>query len=777
MNNKIWYNKFTDGWMNALPLGNGKTAAMVYGNPNTERAEINEESLWAGRRIEEKYGASKGLLDKMRNLLFEGRNEEAQAIARENFLSTPAVIRSFQSMGEVIIDFADHQDCWNYHKELDLSDGIFRVSYTKKATEYSGESFVSEKHNVFVYKMSVNEGKTFSCTIKMERGRDAYTSGYNNETIIMNGQLISCDDARRGPHSEDMRFAAMLRVQTDGKTTLSQNAIKVEDATYFIVFSAYGTNYNVKKYDIDESIDFKSVIEASVNDAIADGYDKIKNEHIKTHKSEFEKVSLNINDESKDNIPTDTRTQMIKAGEVDNSYYVLYFNFGRYLLLCSSGKLATLPANLQGIWCNGYAPPWNSDYHTNINIQMNYWPALPLNMSNTMKPYEHFMKMISMAGEDTARKLYDAKGWVIHHTTDIFARTGIHDSGDVGFFPMAAPWLCLNLWEKFEFENDIEFLKDCYPIFKGACEFLLDFLIEDKDGNLVTNPSNSPENKFYYELEGEVKSSFFTYGATIDFEIIYAIFTRMIYACELLGKDAELADQMKLTLSKLPPLKISNRYGTICEWIEDYEEVEIGHRHISHLFGLYPADQINETNPEIFEAAKKTIERRISHGGGATGWSRAWIINFYARLKDGNAALDNLKCLMSKSTAENLFDMHPPFQIDGNFGSIAGISEMLLQSHLGEPGARIIEFLPSLPDDWKSGSINGIKARGNFEISLNWTDGKMTFANVKALCENDFRFKQNQRSIFASADLHFAEENGIISIHMEKDESITINFK
>lgn len=251
----------------------------------------------------------------------------------------------------------------------------------------------------------------------------------------------------------------------------------------------------------------------------------------------------------------------------------------------------------------------------------------------------------------------------------------------------------------------------------------------------------------------------------------------MIYACELLGKDAELADQMKLTLSKLPPLKISNRYGTICEWIEDYEEVEIGHRHISHLFGLYPADQINETNPEIFEAAKKTIERRISHGGGATGWSRAWIINFYARLKDGNAALDNLKCLMSKSTAENLFDMHPPFQIDGNFGSIAGISEMLLQSHLGEPGARIIEFLPSLPDDWKSGSINGIKARGNFEISLNWTDGKMTFANVKALCENDFRFKQNQRSIFASADLHFAEENGIISIHMEKDESITINFK
>ncbi|MBQ3573508.1 MAG: glycoside hydrolase family 95 protein, partial [Clostridia bacterium] len=386
-------------------------------------------------------------------------------------------------------------------------------------------------------------------------------------------------------------------------------------------------------------------------------------------------------------------------------------------------------------------------------------------------------KMISEAGKDTAKKLYDAMGWVIHHTTDIFGRTGIHDSGDVGFFPMAAPWLCLNLWEKFEFENDIEFLKDSYPIFKGACEFLLDFLTEDNKGNLVTNPSNSPENKFYYNQGGEITTSFFTYGATIDFEIIYAIFTRMIYACELLGKDAELAEQMKFTLSKLPPLKISRRYGTICEWIEDYEEVEPGHRHISHLFGLYPADQINETNPEIFEAAKRTIERRTSHGGGATGWSRAWIINFYARLKDGNVALDNLKYLMSNSTAENLFDMHPPFQIDGNFGSIAGISEMLLQSHLGEPGTRIIEFLPALPDEWKNGSISGIKARGNFEISINWANGKASSVSVLALCDNDFRFKQNQRSSFVSADLPYAETDGIISIHMKNGEMATINFK
>ncbi len=441
----------------------------------------------------------------------------------------------------------------------------------------------------------------------------------------------------------------------------------------------------------------------------------------------------------------------------------------------AAGKNARLPANLQGIWCHGFRPPWGSDFHTNINLQMNYWPAGCANLSDTEKPFINFMKMVSSFGEKTAKDLFGAKGWVINHTSDAFGRTGVHDSVDCGFFPMAGPWLCLNLWEHYEYTGDKEYLEEIYPLLKGACEFVKDYLIEDKNGQLVTSPSNSPENRFYYtDVNGKKKDSMLTHGATIDFQIIDALFTRTAYACGLLEDDADFVKSLEAVMSKLPPMRVSERYGTVREWIKDYEETEPGHRHISQLFGLYPADIINEQNTEIYEAAKKTIARRIENGGGATGWSRAWTVCFYARLKDGNNAEKHISYLLKECTAYNLFDIHPPFQIDGNFGGVAGITEMLIQSHLGTTDNRIIELLPALPDSWKNGRINGVKARGNFTFDIEWKNGKLIAATVYAAASGTLKLKLNDRTDTPKENCLI--ENGILKAEMSAGEILRFTF-
>ena len=774
MSTKIFHNTYIRDWMRAFPIGNGRVGGMFYGDPHTETIEINEESLWSGKQLEESYVTDKENLAKIRELLFNEDFVGAEQLCKDTLLATPPRVRSYESFGEIIVDYADKSSYSDYRKELELNDAVVSVSYTKSGVKYKSEAFVSEKYDCLCYKMTT-DGK-FSCSITMKRAQDAFTSVIDSSTLVLNGRIVCQTDEEHGEGFEGMSFGAKLYVKSDGILSFDKTHIFVKDATTFTVYGAFATNYDVEKFDFDDSIDYRKKLSDTVNVVKNVAFDDVKKTHVTDHKKRFDKVFFELDGEKYEDVPTDERLRRIREENAsDNDFYTLYYNFGRYLLIESSGKNAVLPANLQGIWCNGFTPPWGSDYHTNINLQMNYWCADNTNMSETFRPYVHFMKMISSFGKDTADKLFGCGGWAINHTTDIFGRTGVHDLVGCGFFPMAAPWLCLNLWEHYEYTCENAYLEEIYPILKGSCVFLKDYLVE-KDGYLVTAPSNSPENSFsYYDASGERKISAFTYGATIDFEIIYALFTRTAYACELLGIDTDFAKSLSDILDKLPPLKISERYGTICEWIKDYEEVEPGHRHISHLFGLYPADQINETNPEIYEAAKKTIDRRLSHGGAATGWSRAWVINFFARLKDGAKAYENLRQLMRISTADNLFDMHPPFQIDGNFGGVAGITEMLIQSHLGTPDNRITELLPALPNEWKKGSICGIKARGGFAFDIEWKDGKLTKAYAFSEKKNTLRLKVSE-GMKVVADKKYTLSDGILSMDFDVGEGVEIEF-
>lgn len=720
---QLWYNSPAKLWTDAMPIGNGRLGAMVFGRYDHERIQLNEESIWAGSQINNNNPQAAIHLPEIQKALFASEFKKALELSSRYLVGTPPRIRSYQPLGDLFINYALKEEIKHYKRSLTLNTGITSTSYTIGENKIIQEVFASAVQDVIV--VSIHASQPIDLEFFLSRERDTYEYKVKGNRTWFNGQIVDREDPQSGPGGQHMRFSAVAEIShTDGNvasfTTDTSAGYRLKAIRNLVLLITAATNYNFEQLNFEPSMDPLLKCFTILDEASNISETTLKRNHIKDHRSLFDRVNFNLGEVHYNNLPTNERLERVKAGNFDPGLIVLYYQFGRYLLMASSRKPGKLPANLQGIWNESYNAPWNSDFHTNINLQMNYWPAETGNLPETLIPLSHFISKLTVPGSITAQEMYKAKGWTVHHLTDVFGRTAVAD-GVWGVSPMAGPWMTFPLYRHFEFTGDKSYLlKTAYPIIKGSIEFVLDFLIHSPKGYLVTNPSHSPENTFYVPGTNRTEKSQLCYGSTIDIEIIQGLFNNFIQAAELLETDAELIKQVKQAQRQLPPLKIGIN-GTIQEWIEDYEEVEPGHRHMSHLLALYPLHLISSKTPDLFNAARKTIERRLANGGGHTGWSKAWIINFYARLLDGEQCGIQLQSLFKTSTLPSLLSTHPPFQIDGNFGGAAGIAEMLMQSHNNE-----IHVLPALPPAWQKGYINGLRARGGYTVNLRWEEGRLT---------------------------------------------------
>ena len=785
-----------NGWDYALPLGNGRLGAMIFGGVNHERIQLNEETLWGGYKITGDNPNSGKSLDKIRDLLFQGKVEEATGVAEKNFLGIPRFLDSYQSLSDLFIDIPNNsQKFENYYRDLNVDSAIATVRYTAGNKKFTREMFASHPNQVIVMKYKCNAKASLNMRLTMLREKDAntYSVVNDNSILIQSGQIMAFDSIAN--INKGQKFQTQIKVINIGGSLESKDGfLTIKDADEVMILIVAATNY----YGGNPA----QICNTYLDNVKNISYNQLKSTHIKDYTALYNRTKIQLGKGGAMDLPTDERIANGAKGIYDAYLSELAFNFGRYLLI-SSSRPGDLPANLQGLWCQHNVAPWNSDYHANVNLQMNYWGAEVGNLSECHLPLFDLIDSIAIAGVNTAKTSYNANGWLMHHATDAYWRTSPVDGGVVGIWPFGGAWLTRHLWEHYLYTGDKKFLQNrAYPLMKGSAQFFLDFLVKMPkgmafEGKWVTNPSHSPENA--YQDENGVQSMF-TYGATMDLQIIHDLFTNCIQAIDAMngktGKtDLVFKKRLESTLINLVPLQISKRTGKIQEWIKDYKELELGHRHFSHLYGVFPGNQItpNKT-PDLATAAALTIDARLKgnpnwkieeannkypsfdsyiNGDSGGNWQRTWLTALWARLGNSEKAFDSHKRQFNKIIMPNLLG-DGRVQLDGSLGMIGAISEMLMQSH-----ESFLNILPALPKAWPTGFVSGIKARGGYTIDLAWENSLLK--NIKVLSANDSncKIKLNKAKISkitsGNKPIKFTVSNKLIIFKTERNKIYTVH--
>ncbi len=739
----LWYDEPAPAWNQALPVGNGRLGAMVFGGIERERIQLNEETLWSGGPYDPVVEGAHEALPEIRRHLFAGDFERAHDLFGRTMMGVPYEMMKYQPFADLWLDFPGHEEATDYVRELDLAEGVVTVSYVVDGTTYRREVFSSAVDQVVAVRITADRPGAVTFSANLHGVRNPAHSNYGTDYFLMDG--LPPNELRVTGKSSDylgiegsLRYEGRVRARISGGTSaVDYRTLHVRNADEAVLLFAAATSFVDYK---DVSADPAARVEATLAGVGDRTWEAMRAEHVAEHRSWFDRVTLSLGGPSAaTTLPTDERIERF-ADHPDPGLAALYYQFGRYLLIASS-RPGTEAANLQGIWNDSSNPSWDSKYTININLPMNYWPAETGNLAEMVEPLERLAHEVAEAGAATAREHWNARGWVLHQNTDLWRSTTPMDGPSWGAWPVGGAWIMTNLYEHYRFSLDPAYLERIYPLLKGQTQFLLDILVAHPTrGWLVTAPSNSPENfpawegngRFFDEVSGlYLKARTMAVGPTMDMQIIREVLAEFVEAAAILGRDAELSAETSAARSRLAPNQIG-KHGQIQEWIEDYDEIEPDHRHLSHLWGLYPGAEIDSNSGDLARAAAVSLDRR---GTGGCGWSYGWKMGLRGRLLDGDQALDQLRALLVDSSLPNLFSLcGRTLQVDGNFGATASIAEMLLQSHGGT-----IRLLPALPSEWSEGQVSGLRARGGFTVSMSWSEGSLTEARVAASVDGPCR--------------------------------------